>query len=73
MTMTTKNDYGVEVLVEVRAQEAPDLDVQVLRRCYEIQVQHQFEQDPNVVLEKMRRLVEDFVRDEEMSTNDPRS
>lgn len=61
--MTTENseDLALETLLDVRAEIAPDLDEELLRRCYEIQMKHQFSKDRSHSAQLLDRLIEDRV------------
>lgn len=54
-------DLALETLLAVRAELAPDLDEELLRRCYEIQKKHQFSKDRSHSAQLLDRLVEDRV------------
>jgi len=57
-------DHALEVLLAVRAQVAPELPEELLRQCYAIQKQFQFDRDEQLPIVRTRRLVENFVERE---------
>jgi hypothetical protein len=61
---TTEADHALEVLLAVRAQVAPELPEALLRQCYAIQKQFQFDRDEQLPIVHTRRLVENFVERE---------
>lgn len=61
---STRTDRGLDVLLEVRAQIAPELPEELLRQCYAIQKQFQFDREEQLPLVHTRRLVEAFVERE---------
>lgn len=60
----TGADHGLDALLAVRAQIAPDLPEDLLRQCYGIQRQFQFDRDEQLPIVHTRRLVEGFVERE---------
>lgn len=58
----SSDDLALETLLAVRAEIAPDLDEQLLRSCYALQKQHQFNRDRSQSAQAMDRLVEDRVK-----------
>lgn len=63
-------DHALDVLLAVRAQIAPDLPEELLRQCYAIQKQFQFDRDEQLPLVHTRRLVEGFVEREAATRSD---
>ncbi|OFX00503.1 MAG: hypothetical protein A3E78_09685 [Alphaproteobacteria bacterium RIFCSPHIGHO2_12_FULL_63_12] len=59
----TKNsdDLALETLLAVREEIAPRLNEDLVRRCYAIQKNHQFDKDRAVALREMERLIEEEV------------
>lgn len=55
------NDLVLETLLASRNEVAPDLDVELLRQCYEIQKRHQFDRDRATPTQAMERLIDDHV------------
>ena len=55
------DDPAIETLIAVRAEVSPDLDEQLIRRCYAIQKKHQFDDDRSASLQAMDRLIEEYV------------
>ena len=66
--MENSDDLALETLLAIRAEIAPDLDEDLLRRCYEIQKKHQFSRDRSHSAQAMGRLIE-----EHMNTLEPSS
>jgi hypothetical protein len=61
---TAGEDHALAVLLAVRAQIAPDLPESLLRQCYAIQKQFQFDRDEQLPIVHTRRLVEGYVEHE---------
>ncbi len=59
--MENSDDPALETLLSVRLEIAPDLDEELLRRCYEIQKKHQFSRERSHSAQAMDRLIEDRV------------
>ena len=59
--MENSDDLALETLLAVRREIAPDLDEDLLRRCYEIQKKHQFARERSHSAQAMDRLIEDRV------------
>ena len=59
--MENSDDLALETLLAVRLEIAPDLDEDLLRRCYEIQRKHQFARERSHSAQAMERLIEDRV------------
>lgn len=69
---TAGADHALAVLLAVRAQIAPDLPDNLLRQCYAIQKQFQFDRDEQLPIVHTRRLVEGYVEHETELGNDER-
>lgn len=52
------NDHPLAVLLDVAATRFPKLDLDIVRRCYEIQVASQFEHDRVEPTRRMQRLLD---------------
>lgn len=61
MEMENSDDLAIETLLAVSAQLTPDLEIDLLRRCYTIQKAHQFTPDRAQSVHAMDRLIEDLV------------
>ena len=61
MKMKNSDDLAIETLLAVSAQHAPDLDIDLLSRCYAIQKTHQFTPDRAQSVQAMDRLIEERV------------
>lgn len=59
--MENSDDLALETLLAVRLEIAPDLDDDLLQRCYEIQKKHQFARERSHSAQAMDRLIEDRV------------
>lgn len=59
--MENSDDLAIETLLVVCAQLAPDLEIDLLRRCYAIQKTHQFTLDRSQSTQAMDRLIEERV------------
>ena len=61
MKMENSDDLAIETLLAVSAQLAPDLEIDLLKRCYAIQKTHQFSLDRSQSAQAMDRLIEERV------------
>lgn len=61
MTMENSDDLAIETLLAVRAELAPDLDTELLKRCFAIQKRQQFASDRTQSAQAMDRLIEECV------------
>ena len=61
MKMENSDDLAIETLLAVSAQLVPDLEIDLLRRCYALQKTHQFTPDRAQSVHAMDRLIEDRV------------
>lgn len=59
--MENSDDLALETLLAIRSEIAPDLDEDLLRRCYEIQKKHQFARERSHSAQAMDRLIEERV------------
>ena len=59
--MENSDDLALEILLAVRLEIAPDLDEDLLRRCYEIQKKQQFARERSHSAQAMDRIIEDRV------------
>lgn len=59
--MENSDDLALEALISVSTQFTPDLDIELLRRCYAIQKKHQFTPDRTQSTSAMDRLIEEQV------------
>jgi hypothetical protein len=53
-----KDDLGLETLLAIRKELAPQLDEHLLRQCYAIQRRHQFDADRSNSVAAMDRLID---------------
>ena len=56
--MMDSDDLALQTLLAVRSETGPQLDEQLLRRCYAIQKRHQFSEDRALSATAMERLVD---------------
>ena len=68
--MENSDDLALETLLAIRAEIAPDLDEELLRRCYEIQKKHQFSRDRLPSSQAMDRLIEERLNTLVASSNE---
>ena len=61
MTMENSDDLAIETLLAVSAEFVPDLEIELLKRCYAIQKTYQFSQDRTQSAQAMDRLIEERV------------
>lgn len=59
--MEDSGDLALETLLAVRAEIAPDIDEELLRKCYEIQKKQQFSSDRSQSTQIMERLIEEHL------------
>lgn len=59
-----KEDHALAVLLEVCEHIAPELPEDLLRQCYAVQKQFQFDRDEQLPLVHTRRLIEGYVERE---------
>ena len=60
-TMENNDGLALETLLAIRAEIAPDLDEELLRRCYDIQKSHQYARDRYHSTQAMDRLIDERV------------
>lgn len=60
-TMENNDDLALEALLAIRAEIAPDLDEELLRKCYDIQKKHQYARDRSHTARAMDRLIDERV------------
>jgi hypothetical protein len=54
-------DNALAILEKIRNANSPDLSQAVLRQCYEIQKQYQYESDPSLAMNDFQRLIENEI------------
>lgn len=59
--MNTAADIALETLLKVQTELAPGLSETLLRRCYEIQLRHQFDDDRDQSVTALERAIDDAV------------
>lgn len=57
----SEEDLAFDTLRAVRATLAPDLDAELVEKCYGIQKSHQFAADRSVSAQLMDRLIDEYV------------
>jgi hypothetical protein len=55
-------DMGLQTLLQILSEVAPDLDETLLRQCYAVQRKHQFDPDPSQASAAMERLIDEAVK-----------
>ena len=55
-------DMGLQTLLQIRSEVAPDLDETLLHQCYAVQRKHQFNPDPSQAYAAMERLIDEAVK-----------
>jgi hypothetical protein len=55
-------DMGLQTLLQIMSEVAPDLDETLLRECYAIQRKYQFSPDPSRASAAMERLIDEAVK-----------
>ena len=61
MKMENSDDLAIKTLLAVSAELVPDLEIDLLKRCYAIQKAHQFALDRSQSANAMDRLIEERV------------
>ena len=59
-----KDDSALEILLDINADQASSLSEKLIRNCYRIQKEHQFDSDRGKTVSLIRKLVEDVVDEE---------
>lgn len=57
----SEEDLAFDTLRVVRAELTPDLDAQLVEKCYTIQKAHQFDADRSTSAQLMDRLIDEYV------------
>ena len=57
----SEEDLAFDTLRVVRAELTPDLDAQLVEKCYAIQKAHQFHADRSTSAQLMDRLIDEYV------------
>lgn len=57
----SEEDLAFETLRAIHAEAAPDLDLQIIDKCYAIQKAHQFNADRSTSAQLMDRLIDEYV------------
>lgn len=57
----SEEDLAFDTLRAARAEVAPDLDAQLVEKCYAIQKAHQFNADRSTSAHLMDRLIDEYV------------
>jgi hypothetical protein len=65
--MMNDDDMALLTLLSTRADLAPSLDEELLRKCYAIQNKYQFSEDRTLSINAMERLIDEEVA--KLSTN----
>ena len=59
--MSNKHELGLEVILEVKSELGIDIDEDLLKRCFELQRDHQFDHDRTRSMQEMRNLIDEYV------------
>ena len=62
--MNKAKDYGFEVLDKIYNDISPKFSKFLLKQCYEIEKESQYETDRNQVLLRIQKSVEDYLKKE---------
>ena len=54
-------EMALDALLAAKAETAPELDKEIIRRAYAIERAHQFDDAREVPLKRLQKLVEDLV------------
>ena len=55
------DDLALDALLAIKPDVAPDLSIDVLKKCYDLQKRHQFDHDRVASSQAMERLIEEEV------------
>jgi len=61
MTKSDSSDHGLDVLMKIYDGSDKLVPKDLVRQCYEIQKEHQFEESENKALNMMKNLVDEIV------------
>jgi hypothetical protein len=64
MTMTLPDDHAQAVLLRKLQELYPDLKRDILLNCYRIEKEHQFDNEPEMALARLRTLISSALNDE---------
>ena len=59
--MSNNHELGLEVILEVKSELDVDIDEDLLKKCFELQREHQFNHDRTRSLQEMRNLIDEYV------------
>ena len=59
--MSNNHEWGLEVILEVKSKLGIDIDEDLLKKCFDIQRDHQFNHDRNRSMQEMRNLINEYV------------
>lgn len=59
--MTNRSD-PIGILIDIKAREGFEVDDELLKSCYELQKNYQFEKERTKSLQEMKKLVEEYVQ-----------
>ena len=57
----SNHKLGLEVVLKVKSELDIDIDADFLRKCFELQREHQFNHDRTRSLQEMRNLIDEYV------------
>jgi hypothetical protein len=58
MSEHSGSDIALEILIALREEVAPDLSEDLIRACYFVQRNNQFNSDPSVPVAEMEKLID---------------
>ena len=62
--MKKSKDYGFNVLEKIYNELSPNFSKFLLKQCYEIEKESQYETDRNQVLQRIQKKVENYLKNE---------
>ncbi|WP_170449169.1 hypothetical protein [Ruegeria arenilitoris] len=70
MTDNREADIALETLIDLRSTAAPDLSEDLLRACYFVQKNNQFNSDRSIPMAEMEKLIDAEVQRFSVGTED---
>lgn len=72
MIDSPKADIALDILIELRSEIAPELPLDLVRACYFVQKNNQFNSDRSVAMAEMEKLIDAEVEKMAAGTEDQR-
>jgi len=72
MIDSPKADIALDILIELRSEIAPELPLDLVRACYFVQKNNQFNSDRSVAMAEMEKLIDGEVEKMAAGTEDQR-